>query len=567
MFPQLFGKYVLEREIAAGGMGRVYLATLRGADGFEKRLVVKQIRAELATDAAFVRRFVDEAKVAVELNHPNILPVYELGVEQGIYYLAMELCEGKTIAELVAAEGALTPAEGAYVGVEICRALDYAHRRVGIVHRDVTPRNVMVDEEGAVRLIDFGIAAKVAGSDEVFGSPGHMPPEQIRGEVLTPAADVFAVGALLIEVWTSKPPFRRETVRASLAALEVPPPLLHQNVPQLGPLSDLVLSAVARSPADRPADAEQLARPLREFLRHEDLGDVARRLGERVRRQRRAVDRSSADAVPEVGATPQAPLGTPPAPEIHSHTFAARQDLVEWTRRLSPSSAPPPASAPATRRLPQSSAPPPPGDSAPPAARARPAKPALVLGLSVGLLAAALGASFWAGTTSPEGLASPAPALARGDDGAKPPPAARRVVTPAVVSAPALAQDTSEDARAPRPAAPARSPVSPARPPAAPAVSGADAGAPAAPERSSLTAESERAALRLSSDLQAVATVGSQTYGNLPALLQLDPGRYDVSFHSNALGERLVTTVVLGAGDRRALHADFTSPSPRVILR
>src|SRR3954469_23311873 len=174
MFPQIFGKYVLEREIAAGGMARVYLATLRGAVGFEKRLVVKQIRPELASDEAFVHRFVDEAKTAVELSHPNIVPVYELGVEQGVYYIAMELCEGLTLSEVLGETGRLSAEEGAYLGVEICRALDYARRRANIVHRDVTPRNVLIDDEGAVRLIDFGIAAPAeasGGRREVFGSP------------------------------------------------------------------------------------------------------------------------------------------------------------------------------------------------------------------------------------------------------------------------------------------------------------------------------------------------------------------------------------------------------------
>jgi serine/threonine-protein kinase len=146
MFPQIFGKYVLEREIAKGGMARVYLATLRGAVGFEKRLVVKQIRPELAVDGAFVRRFVEEAKTAVELSHPNIVPVYELGVEQGIYYIAMEHCPGVTLADVLAHTGPLDPKEGATVGAEVCRALDYAHRRAGIVHRDVTPRNVLLDD-------------------------------------------------------------------------------------------------------------------------------------------------------------------------------------------------------------------------------------------------------------------------------------------------------------------------------------------------------------------------------------------------------------------------------------
>ena len=137
--------------------------TLRGAGGFEKRLVVKQIRDELACDDEFVRRFVEEAKTTVALAHPNIVPVYELGVELGTYFLAMEFVEGVSLAELLrAAPGRLTPHEGAYIGIEVCRALDYAHRRVGVVHRDVTPRNVMVDEEGQIKVIDFGIASPVA---------------------------------------------------------------------------------------------------------------------------------------------------------------------------------------------------------------------------------------------------------------------------------------------------------------------------------------------------------------------------------------------------------------------
>ena len=220
MFPQIFGKYVLERELASGGMARVFLATLRGAGGFEKRLVVKQIRPELASDQSFIQRFVAEAKTTVELSHANIVPVYELGAEQGVYFIAMELCAGVSLAELLRA-GPMSPSEGAYIGVEICRALDYAHRKAGVVHRDVTPRNVMIDAEGMVKIIDFGIAspASAAGSGALFGSPGHMAPEQLRPGPVTPAADVFAVAVLLIESWTGKPPFRRESFAASADAL------------------------------------------------------------------------------------------------------------------------------------------------------------------------------------------------------------------------------------------------------------------------------------------------------------------------------------------------------------
>ena len=225
MYPQVFGKYVLERELARGGMARVVLATLRGAGGFEKKLVVKQIRDELAFDDECVRRFVEEAKTTVSLSHPNIVPVYELGVEQGTYFLAMELVEGMTVAELLKNGGVLSPEEGAYIGVEVCRALDYAHRRMDVVHRDITPRNVMVDEEGQVKVIDFGIAApsEVAGH-EVFGSPGHMPPEQIAGASLGPADGHLRGGGDAHGAWSGKPPFRRKTPAECEEAMHGPHP-------------------------------------------------------------------------------------------------------------------------------------------------------------------------------------------------------------------------------------------------------------------------------------------------------------------------------------------------------
>ena len=278
MYPQVFGKYVLERELARGGMARVVLATLRGAGGFEKKLVVKQIRDELACDDDFVRRFVLEAKTTVNLAHPNIVPVYELGVELGTYFLAMEFVEGASLAELLRASSPVTlatpavdgsdaqrdglsPEEVAYVGVEVCRALDYAHRRMNVVHRDVTPRNVMVDEEGQVKVIDFGIAAPVATAPSghgVFGSPGHMPPEQMDAKELTPAADVFAVAVLLMELWSGRAPFRRRTREAIEAAMRAPHPRPSDANPRLLPLDDVIARAMSLDPAARPQQADDL---------------------------------------------------------------------------------------------------------------------------------------------------------------------------------------------------------------------------------------------------------------------------------------------------------------------
>ncbi|MDB4939155.1 MAG: serine/threonine protein kinase [Labilithrix sp.] len=350
MYPQIFGKYVLERELSRGGMARVVLATLRGAGGFEKKLVVKQIRDELSFDQQFVRRFVEEAKTTVALSHPNIVPVYELGVEQGTYFLAMELVEGCSIAELVREKNldgtkrVLSPEEGAYVGMEVCRALDYAHRRMKVVHRDITPRNVMLDEEGQVKLIDFGIAApaRVAGH-EILGSPGHMPPEQIDGKELGPSTDIFAVAVLLMEAWSGIAPFRRGTPEECDEAMRGPHPRPSDYDPRLIPLDDVIVRAMKLDPKQRQQDAADVARALRAFLQGTDVTDIARELGHRVRETREA----ASDPMPmSVDGGPRAPNQS--AGDLGTKTFAAREEAIRWSSPPASEIEPPGAS---TRRL------------------------------------------------------------------------------------------------------------------------------------------------------------------------------------------------------------------------
>ena len=568
MFPQIFGKYVLEREIAAGGMARVYLATLRGAVGFEKRLVVKQIRTELASDEAFVTRFVEEAKTAVELSHPNIVPVYELGVEQGVYYIAMELCEGLTLSEVLAETGPLGPAEGAYVGAEICRALDYAHRRVNIVHRDVTPRNVLIDDEGAVRLIDFGIAAPVTGATntarpEVFGSPGHMPPEQLHGAELTPATDVFAVGVLLIEAWTGYPPFRRATAQESEHALFKAPPPIDRHLAPLAPLSALIARSVALDARERPSGAEHLARPLRDFLKSEDSGDIARRLGDRVRRARRRARASSPWLTGEPATdgregTRPFRAGSPGreqntaalAGEPVTRTFAARDDLELWTRKLSSASAPPGA-MPHTPNAPIADA----------------------SGEAPGLLSGRVsrgerGAGRWAlGAVAVASLAFVSLAFAfasrvnlpalqpRAPTDVGPIPLARpvRVVLPAasetpVVAAPAAVQSSRPASRKAAESAPIRT-----------AVPGASAG----PE--------PVGALKITADPRATVEVSGahfQQFGQTPLVgLKVPVGRYQIVFRNDTFGAPLSAQVMVVAGATRSVHADFRQAEPAISVR
>lgn len=331
------------------------LATLRGAGGFEKRLVVKQIRDELSFDQQFVRRFVEEAKTTVALSHPNIVPVYELGVEQGTYFLAMELVEGCSIAEIVrdrnldGTKRVLSPEEGAYVGMEVCRALDYAHRRMKVVHRDITPRNVMLDEEGQVKLIDFGIAAPalVAGH-EILGSPGHMPPEQVDGKELGPPTDIFAVAVLLMEAWSGVAPFRRKTPEECDQAMRDPHPRPSDYDPRLIPLDDVIVRAMQLDPKKRQQEASELGRALRAFLQGTDVTDIARELGDRVRQLREVASEPAPMSLPGV---------RPPNPsvgDLGTKTFAAREEAIRWSSPPASEVEPPGAS---TRRLGESTAP------------------------------------------------------------------------------------------------------------------------------------------------------------------------------------------------------------------
>lgn len=351
MYPQVFGKYVLERELARGGMARVLLATLRGAGGFEKKLVVKQIRDELSFDSQFVRRFVEEAKTTVALSHPNIVPVYELGVEQGTYFLAMELVEGCSIAELVRDRSAgspkrvLSPEEGAYVGMEVCRALDYAHRRMKVVHRDITPRNVMLDEEGLVKLIDFGIAAPalVAGH-EILGSPGHMPPEQVEGKELGPPTDIFAVAVLLMEAWSGIAPFRRATPEECDEAMRGPHPRPSDYDSRLIPLDDVIVRAMKLNPRERQRNAADVARALRAFLQGTDVADIARGLGDRVEDLRETASERMPMSLDDKRRAASASVS-----DMGTQTFAAREETAHWSNPPSSGVDEPPGAS--TRRL------------------------------------------------------------------------------------------------------------------------------------------------------------------------------------------------------------------------
>jgi serine/threonine-protein kinase len=278
--PASFGKYYLAEKIATGGMAEIYLAKIIGPGGFEKQLVIKQIHPELSDQQQFVELFVAEAKILVTLSHGNIVPIYELGVVNDRYFIAMEYIDGPTLEELgrgLRRTGLDLPAGIAvHITAEVLKGLDYAHRKrgQGVIHRDLSPRNVMLSREGEVKLVDFGIAvaaerpAQQPGAGGLAGSLPYMSPEQARGEPLDRQTDLFSAGVLLWEMLTGRPLFTRDSAEATLRAVgeaEIPAPgALRADLP--GALDAICARALARDKRQRYPSAERFLADLNQVL-------------------------------------------------------------------------------------------------------------------------------------------------------------------------------------------------------------------------------------------------------------------------------------------------------------
>lgn len=214
--PRKFGPYLLLSMVGRGGMGEVYLAKSGGLRGFEKHCVVKMLRADTAADNEYVQRFSEEARVVVQLTHRNICAVFDVGRAEGRLYVAMEQVVGRDL-RTVAEQAPLPPAIAIHVVSEVCEALDYAHRFVdantgeslGLVHRDVSPHNVLLGVEGDVKLIDFGIATSVrqgplTARGDVLGKLTYMAPEHARGDPVDGRADQWSAAVTLAELLTGQ---------------------------------------------------------------------------------------------------------------------------------------------------------------------------------------------------------------------------------------------------------------------------------------------------------------------------------------------------------------------------
>src|SRR5262245_26369536 len=293
-----FGKYHVLQRIAQGGMAEVYKVKTVGIAGFEKVQALKRILPNSARERRFIRSFIDEARIAVELTHRNIVQVFDFGKAEGELFMAMELIEGRdlrtAITQAIARDLTAPIAVAGYIIGEVAAGLDYAHRKtdfyggpLGIVHCDVSPSNVMLSVDGYVKILDFGIARATFSSAlerrRLRGKPRYMAPEQTFGEPPTAAADVFALGIIAWELFTGLPLYRGHDVKTILEAVRRtdPPRIDRMNPAVPAEIVDAVAAALVREPAARITAADLSAaclrtsmtagaRPLADWLAHID---------------------------------------------------------------------------------------------------------------------------------------------------------------------------------------------------------------------------------------------------------------------------------------------------------
>jgi serine/threonine-protein kinase len=276
----LSGRYEIGERLGSGGMSTVHQATDLT---LERTVAVKILAEHLSDDERFVARFRREALAVAKLIHPNIVQVYDTGIDEGRHYIVMEYVQGRSGAQILQKQGPLDAEATAEIGAQACAGLDYAHRR-GIIHRDVKPGNLMIvggpvgGGEMTVKLTDFGIAraaeqTRITQVGSVVGTAAYLSPEQVRGEEATPATDVYALGVVLYQFLTGRLPYEGSSL-AELAVRQqnerpLPPSTYNGDVPE--PFGAAVLRALEGDPSRRFASASELAGGLALGLQGEDV--------------------------------------------------------------------------------------------------------------------------------------------------------------------------------------------------------------------------------------------------------------------------------------------------------
>ena len=300
--PVIAGKYTLLRRLGHGGMAEVFLAKQMSEGGFEKLVVLKRILPHLANGAEFVQMFLDEARVAADLRHPNIVTIVDVGRAGETLFMVMEFLHGQDIRKVqrkVAAFGQMIPfGHACQMAIDAAAGLNYAHskhdlngRPLEIVHRDVSPQNILVTFEGSTKIVDFGIAKAVGQSTHTStgvlkGKYTYMSPEQAQGEVVDARTDQFALGIVLWELLTMRRLFKRDTESQTLEAIidgPIPrPKRFREDCP--ASIEDVVMTALARDKQKRFRDLETMAFALEDALSREAIVHSQSRLAQYMRR-------------------------------------------------------------------------------------------------------------------------------------------------------------------------------------------------------------------------------------------------------------------------------------------
>jgi eukaryotic-like serine/threonine-protein kinase len=294
----LSGRYELVHLIARGGMAEVYRARDRQLD---RPVALKILFPELSVDRSFVERFRREAQAAANLSHPNIVPVFDWGEDEGTYYIVMEFVDGRTLSSILRSAGELHPDRAAEIAADVAGALAYAHRHQ-VVHRDVKPGNILITNEGAVKVTDFGIARALNTEESltqtgaVMGTATYFSPEQAEGIGVDARSDIYSLGVVLFEMVTGRPPFLGDTpVAVASKHVREHPPVPREINPTVPPdLEAIILKCLAKSPEYRYASGEDLRADLLRFREGRSVAATIPPMGMGTTRAMTSVGRTEA---------------------------------------------------------------------------------------------------------------------------------------------------------------------------------------------------------------------------------------------------------------------------------
>ncbi len=341
------GRYRVERVLGVGAMAKVLLAH---DAKLGREVAVKLLDDGLAADPSFRARFAREARFAAGLSHPNVVTVFDVGEDDGRPFIVMELVLGRTLDERLRADGALRAKDVLAIARQVCAGLEHAHGN-GLVHRDLKPANLIERDDGTVKIADFGIARAVEGTElteagTIVGTAAYLAPEQAEAGTVTPATDLFALGAVLYELLTGRQPWKVDSLAALAGRRDAPPPELSPDIPP--GLRAAIERSLQPEPEDRPSSAAEFARLLDDRDGGEDATVVIPRAAPPGRRKRRPLapllaivagvillTLAAVGLVLGIGDDPSTPAQTPaqvqPIPDGATPSEDARA-LADWLR-------------------------------------------------------------------------------------------------------------------------------------------------------------------------------------------------------------------------------------------